>query len=190
MMEPSDLIHFLTTRGREIMLERFIPQSCIASTRVGLEVLKAHGILAWPTATAVDVLNDQAEAIYRAGDFAAQVAMARGWPGAKHLVVEGTGALDHRTGQWDAHLVIETVDSGGTGVVIDLSLDQFARPALGIDLHADAFALPTGWPVAWSRDGVTVLYRKLKTKTFRQARDWTHRDRWEPTLAKIMEETR
>lgn len=187
MMDPVDLIAYLTTRGREIILETNGPRSCIASTRVGLAVLKAHGIKAWPVACRVDVMNARARAVYE-GEMAQDEAVALG---AKHLSIEGTGELRF-TGlrDWDGHLVIETKDSADTAVVIDLSLDQMARPEAGIRLKPVAFAPLDGWPCAWVENGVTVAYRKIESRAYRQARDWTHRERWEPIVARIMEEVR
>ena len=187
MMNPADVIDFLTTRGREIILETYTPRSCIASTQVGLAVLKAHGVKAWPVACRVDVMNQRALQVQK-GEMAEALGV---YLGAKHLSIEGTGKLTMSpTTEWDGHLVIETKDSADRIVVIDLSLDQMARPENGIDLKATAFAPPdNGWPIAWEQGGITVLYRRIPSRAYRQARDWTHRDRWTPIVDRILQET-
>ena len=186
-MNPNDLIEYLTTRGREIILETYTPRSCIASTQVGLAVLKAHRIKAWPVACRVDVMNEKARRVYE-GEMAEDVAVTLG---AKHLSIEGTGLLSFGgMSEWDGHLVIETTDAADQVVVIDLSLDQMSRPECGIVLTSTAFHPPDNqWPVCWVERGITVLYRRIPSRAYRQARDWTHRDRWTPIVDRILQET-
>lgn len=182
----NEVIEYLVTEGRRKILAVYRPDSCIASTQIALRVLQAHGATAWPQAVKLDILNA-----------AAREAMENDWPmemaqkaGAKIIGVDGTGALSAGRG-WDGHLVAMTRDSGGTEVVVDLSLDQFARPESGIHVRPTAFPVLDGWPVAW-REGdppYSVLYQKIPSRSYRSTPDWrNNRPVWEAIATEILAE--
>lgn len=165
----NEVIEYLTTEGRRKILEVYRPDSCIASTRIGMDVLRAHGAKPYPVAVKLDIFNH-----------AARQAMEEGWTeaetlaaGAKIIGVDGTGKLAQGTG-WDGHLVLGLVDAAGLEIVVDLSLDQFARPAAGIHVEATAFPVPEGWPLAWTQGDppYSVVYQKIRSRAYRSAPDW------------------
>jgi len=173
------LIDFLLTRGRAIILEDYESTSCIASTRIAMEVLRSRDIEVRPQAVAVEALNRQAVLD------AERAADAPGL-GAWIVACEATGNLDRAENSWDGHLVAIFEDAKGE-VLLDLSADQFARPAKGI--HAEPLAIRIkGWPLGWRwPNGSAIAYRPAKTRSYRQSTNW--RDgRWRPTLDRIMAE--
>ncbi len=181
-MNPNLVIEYLGSQARARILERFGPRSCIASTRIAMEVCRRHGIECWPQAVKVEVLNARAVK-----------AQAEGVPwalGTYGLGVEGTGTFEG--GDWDGHLILVFKDSKGE-VLLDLSADQMHRPQHGVHV-TEPIAVrigDKGWPVGlWLPEGGLVAYERIRSRGYRQARDWTLRARWEPTLTQIEEDLR
>lgn len=191
MTDGTDVLDYLRTRGRKLMLGRFKPRSCVASTRIGVEVARRLGMEAWPLAVKVDVLNDVAyRAVVAAGETGElpdqdRVAAA----GGKVLSVEGTGQLGPQ--EWDGHLVVMVRDSAGAEVLVDLSADQFSKPSHDIALRP-FYAKADRWPLLLSFGSepplTWIVYRRIGSRSFRQAVDWTHRDRWEDLVDQMVEE--
>ncbi len=174
------LIDYLLTEGRSKILEKFEPSSCIASTRIGLEVLRSRGIECYPQPCRIEALNPRAVQATRAGQGYAL--------GTFSLEVEGTGLYDP-VGSWDGHLVIVFKDAQGE-VLLDLSADQMDRPQHGLRVEPVAVRLGTkGWPVGiMLPGGGAIAWERIPSRAYRQARDWTHRERWEDVVAKILAE--
>jgi hypothetical protein len=180
----DDLIPYLLGRGREIILEDFERTSCIISTRVAVEVLKAHGIEARAQAVKVEALN--ATAVWDVKTRAPEPRL-----GSYIAAVEGTGVLDQADNSWDGHLVAIFTDAKGE-VLLDLSADQFARPQHGI--HAEPlamrFAKIGGWPIGrvWP-NGSAIAYAPVPSRSYRSSSNWD-RGRWGPVFERIMGEIR
>lgn len=174
------LIDYLLTDGRRLILEKFEPASCIASTRIGLEVLRSRGIECYPQATRVEALNPRAVEATKKGQGYAL--------GTYSLGVEGTGAYDP-AGSWDGHLVIVFKDAKGE-VLLDLSADQMNRPQHGLRVEPVAVRLGAkGWPVGLMLPGGgAIAWERIRSRGYRQARDWSTRSRWEDVVAKIQAE--
>jgi hypothetical protein len=177
MTTRDEALDFLLHRGREIILERFEPTSCIISTRVAIEVLKVHGL----KAVKVEALNPHA-----VRDVEAKAAEPR--LGSWIVGVEGTGLHDYDQNSWDGHLVAMFEDSKGE-VLLDISADQFARPAK--DIHAEPLAIRlTGeWPVGrlWP-NGSAIAYSPIRARSYRNSSNWRDRERWGPPFERIMGE--
>lgn len=175
-----ELIDYLLTEGRAKILEKFQPTSCIASTRIGLEVLRSRGIECYPQACRVEALNPRAVEATKQGQGHAL--------GTFSLGVEGTGAYDLADGSWDGHLVIVFRDAKGE-VLLDLSADQMDRPQHGLRVKPEAVRITEGWPVGiMLPGGGAIAWERIRSRGYRQARDWSHRDRWEDVVAKIQAE--
>lgn len=181
MTTRDEAIPFLLGRGREIILETFEPTSCIISTRVAVEVLKVFGIRARGQAVKVEALNPRAVL-----DVEAKATEPR--LGSWIVGVEGTGQHDYDQNSWDGHLVAIFEDTKGE-VLVDVSADQFARPAK--DIHAEPLAirLTGGWPVGrlWP-NGSALAYSPIRSRSYRQSSNWADRERWGPPFERIMEE--
>lgn len=173
------LLYFLGHEGRDEILRHYRRDSCLASTRIGIEFLRHFGYTARPLAVRVEIANAemlrcQAEGI--PDDQALeQGAWVVGIDGSD--VIEGSG--------WDGHLVF-TVE----GYVMDLSLDQASRPAKGIELSPLLAEIPPHWPqkpMGWMMNGSLVAYQEFgRTSRFRQTNDWRRESAWAPIVGKLV----
>lgn len=180
MTAPGDVIQYLEGRGRARILEQFGARSCIASTRIALEVCRGHGIEAWPQAVKVEALNARAVQAQRE-----DVSFALG---SFSLAVEGTGSV--ATGERDGHLVLVFKDSKGE-VLLDLSADQMDRPQhdLRITKPVAVRIGDKGWPVGlWLEHGALIAYEKIPSRSYRITGDWSKRERWMPVVERIEED--
>lgn len=166
-------IRFLCTEGRAKMLTVMKPESCIAASVLGREVLRAFGIDAKPVVVEASVYSPaMAEAIEQGVTGKAM----RDVPKA-HMVVlggEDVSALDRwmqerRTGDtypdgWRIHMALVTAYG-----ILDLSLDQATRPRFDMRVEPGLFLwndtglakFEAGDTVAWKDDesGHVVSYQ-------------------------------
>lgn len=171
-MDEARVCWLLCRIGRPMILEEYRPDSCIASTRIGIAVLKELEVPASPLPVEVVAFNPTFSRIMAQGS-APEVAVAdaRAWS-----VGVSPSAPPPRPGGWVGHLVILTA-----GHFVDLSLDQLSRPDKNLDLGASPFPRPRGWPESgdWANfgddAGVTMMYRPLSDQGFRRAPDWKRR---------------
>lgn len=134
---PPPPPHLIAATVRPLILQRFRPDSCIATTRAVVEVLHYFGQAARVQPVRVCAWNAEAAALV-----AAKVTMSA-WPRSAWSVgVTGTDQVAP-DGVWDGHLVAVT-----TTHLVDASLDQFSRPHKGIVLDAAAFELAPDWATA------------------------------------------
>lgn len=154
--------------ARAAVLEQFRADSCIATTRVVIAVLRYLGVPARPAAVRVAAHNAAADQLARAG------IAVRDWPAEAYSVgVAASG--QHRPGRWDGHLVALTASR-----LIDGSLDQLSRPDRGICLPGPGvFQAPSGWgrpgsPAARFKraDGTIVSYQAVRDRGWRRSPDW------------------
>jgi hypothetical protein len=134
MREPTPyevrVLDALITHARPIILTEFHADSCIASTRLGIDVLEYFGIHAQEYAVLIAAFNAEALALLDAGhdidDLSATIAQipvgAQGGPWTMGIGASPDGG---RPGGWSGHLVIGVPP---IGVVADLSADQATRP--------------------------------------------------------------
>lgn len=175
--------------GRPIILSAFNPDSCIASTKIGLEVLSYFGIAAKEYPVSIMALNEEAMNFLREHDgdlFALKDETM------KYTVAQeggpwtvGLGAPDlpelrpNGTVGWPGHLVI--------GIrrwnrLLDLSLDQVSRPHKNMPLHATVFDVPEFWwditeerqPTVLTdgKSGTILLLMHRHDTTYRKAPNW------------------
>lgn len=115
--------------ARPIIREHFRPDSCIASTRVTIDVLRYFGILAEPLPVNALVFNPEAAAMIVNGSTDADVAeklatQSDADTGGVWSVGVGMGSPAGE-GKWAGHLVAAIPEQQ---IVVDLSLDQASRP--------------------------------------------------------------
>ena len=158
----------VVTVVRGNVLETFRQDSCIASTRVVIDVLDYFGIVARPRPVAAVAFNPEGYQLFLKG------VPLEEWPKSAHSVgVKGTGP--HVGDRWDGHLVAVNETH-----LFDASLDQMSRPEQGIPLEASVFVMPaevTSDQVWWERaDGVVVIYGWISDGAWRRSKNWSRRE--------------
>ncbi len=134
--------------------------SCIESTRVGIEVARYYGRHVTPVPTAV-------------GYFTAEAWAARGRSGYS-VGVTGSGRIT--AGAWDGHL-IGLLDRW----LVDFAADLMHRPARGIHVPGPfivpgtADQLAEGVAITDTTTGVVRTYRAMPDTTWRTAPAWRRR---------------
>jgi hypothetical protein len=147
MPEPvtaSGRVNQLLRLARPIILERWAADSCIASTAIGIRVLRYFGIDAHPMSVRVAVYNALAARLLNEGVDPGEVKRT---PGAYGVGVgfESTELLaDDRPHRWPGHLAILLDDAPW---LIDLALDPASRPAH--DMPVEPTAFPVDDREAW-----------------------------------------
>jgi hypothetical protein len=138
MREPTAyeirVLDALVAHARPIILTEFTADSCIASTRLGLDVLAYFGITGREYAVLVAAFNREAAALLEAGvsmeDIGARTsAIPADVAGGPWTIGIGASPLGGRSGGWSGHLVIGIPS---IGVLVDLSADQASRPHKGM----------------------------------------------------------
>jgi hypothetical protein len=158
-LTPEWLACYVKTVRRAVLTEWPAYRSCIASTRVAVEVAGYFGVPVVPIAFAVDY-------------FTQSFLDSKGTEGAC-VGVDGTGGLTPATGGWDGHLV-PILDRRW---LCDVSADQFSRP--GRLLVPGPSILPLeAWPIteplgAENEHGVLCRYKVMDNQSsWRKAPDW------------------
>jgi hypothetical protein len=167
-----ELFDALVSVARPAIRTSFSADSCIASTRIGLDVLSYFGITGQPLPVCLVAANSAANTLVVVGGEPIAEPTVPGAPA--HMVTVGTG-----TGEWSpGHLVIAIPT---LQVLIDLSLDQASRPAYGLTLRPTWWHIPR--PEFWNdtepqitlarADGVTLTYhRHPEEREFARSPNW------------------
>ncbi len=165
--------------GRPTILGHGISvDSCIASTRIGVEALRRIGIAAGPTAVKVAAFNKEGHR--------AMVAGHPEWVREQRDGAYGIGIGYPTDGPgWDGHLVI-TVERKW---LLDLSIDQASRPEHGIVLKPfftrRAFT-SKGVMLLRIPDGGALRYElDPDNKAYKHAPDW-RLTKWGPIVKEIV----
>lgn len=192
-LTPRDqaVIEALTTVARPIILEEFRPDSCIVSTRLGIDALTFFGIKAVPIPLTVVVFNREATELVANGmtleelnEVTAKIPATQ--PGGPWSIGVGTGLANTDT-TWGGHVAIGVPS---TGTYIDLSIDQASRPIKNMTLKPlwVTFGLEKWWntnhpdhdPVQqFQNDQGCTLFLDRRTSDpegFRVSRNWTKQD--------------
>jgi len=161
----------LAATVRQAVLTQFRQDSCIASARVTLLVCHYFGIVAKPQAVKVCAYTPLAwEQRARLASLPAEQ-----WPSGAWAV--GITGGEHRPGRWNGHLV-----ALAGRWLIDPSLDQLARPHLGLLVAASAWQMPEHWSGQVAEDeqgqitqpdGSVITYDALADTTWRQSPNWS-----------------
>lgn len=126
--EQAAVLDALTEVARPLILEHFTPDSCIASTRIGIDTLTYFGIRSEPLPITAVLFNADAMDLLQQGvsmedlkeRMNALSADAEGGPWSL-----GLGVGTQQPGAWAGHLVIAIPQHHA---VVDLSADQASRP--------------------------------------------------------------
>lgn len=182
------MVSVLMGEGREAVLGRFAAASCIASTRVAVELLRSYGVRAGALCVEALVFNPAMAAAVAAGApeprCRAEMAVRQrrdGW----HSI--GIGLEDPGSPVWSGHVVCVV---GGRGV-LDLSLDQAIRPQHGIWtrpawFEAEREFLAGGCEAAIEQAGSVIRYRaRPHDRAFLHAPDWRELSRVRPILRQL-----
>lgn len=128
-LHEASVLDALVEVARPIILEEFNLDSCIATTRIGIDVLDYFGIKATALPISAVVFNKEALDLLTSGTSmedlkAIMAAIPIDEPGGPWSIGVGAGGpLKHN--DWAGHL-IATIPEAST--IIDLSIDQASRP--------------------------------------------------------------
>lgn len=183
--------------ARPVIREHFNADSCIASTRIGINVLRHFGVGAKPLPLSVLVINAEGSRIMREeGVDAYRDAINAAQPGDKGGPWSiGVGSqrspLDIALDAWQGHLIIEIPQFR---TYMDLSIDQANRPLKDIELTPHFFTVDEDDP--WltgeipimemhTEDDVTMVLdrRAPDPEGFRKSTNWNGNNGMSAVLA-------
>lgn len=178
-MTNAQIVAGLAHIGRPEILKRFKPDSCIASTRVGIEVLKRFGITAEAIPVKVMVYNEPLWKRMTAGSFDGTF-NDEDWS-----VGIGMGYDPRRRPEdgFNGHLVIKT-----EGLLVDLAIDQASRPEKGLPIESLVVPWPQTWgirPFRFCLAGCYYDYSPSENGAYQDAPDWKESDRWTSTVDSV-----
>ncbi len=165
----------LTSYGRARILEDFTVHSCVASSRVTVEVLRYFGIAAQPKGVTAYIQNAAYLALEdRAKTMSEADLLASGaW---------GVGVTEHVVAWVPAH-----------DAFIDLSLDQASRPHKGLPLEPSVFPLVAGydWSAPVGYDDVVTGLRVVVDPEPDGDRYWRGHRNWRitPVMRAVIADT-
>lgn len=170
--------------------------SCIASTRIVMEVARYFGLPAVkPVAVSAAAFNAEGFRQYQEwhatpeaerGPYGLQgdEAWAVGINGDDEDKIEGVG---HVGGNWSGHLIGRMED-----IFIDFSLDQFTRPQRNMQFGATIFPVQSIWEehdiaIYKRSDGQAIVYRLIPNAVgYQRAPDWIHWRRYKPVVGMLI----
>ena len=183
--KASRICGMLCKFARPRILLNFRPDSCIASTRIGVDVLRYFRVKTEPIVVKVHVFNKQFMARLDAGQFPSSKEDMDRWYGedGSHsvgLVSEPPTNIGH---------VVALVENA---CILDLSLDQASRPQRGIHLQPSGFAVTEGFlsggEMRFRIGESTVFYeRVLNNRNFLNAPDWTDLNRTKFIVSELID---
>jgi hypothetical protein len=179
----EQLFDLLCSRTRSLVQNKYeSPNTCVMSTRIGLEVLTYFGYRAEPQACWVAVYNKP---------FAEWVANGRQPPmdeeaatAAGFYQVGVYPDVEEQPRHWNGHLVIGVKDG-----LLDLDLGGFARTQHGINLPDGGF-FPHGFGTYTAPSGVVIHYEQNEDKSYRRSRDYTVSSKWNEMAGTLIREAK
>lgn len=146
----SALLDSLVAHGRPLIRSEFTARSCIASTRIGLDVLAYFGVRAQEVPVLIGVFNAEAARMLDEGMalpdlLATMQTIPAEQPGGPWSIAIGASPQDGSgdPNGWSGHLVIGLT---GLQVIVDLSADQASRPHKNMELACAWYEVPDdGW---------------------------------------------
>jgi hypothetical protein len=165
----DELLQAVADAAREAVLDRYEPDSCIATTRVVIETARYFSVSMRPWAVNLRVFNPAGWACAEAGTPAAD------WPEDAWAM-----SMSAATGEQVGHVV--AVTAAGDRMV-DASIDQVARPGLGVPAFRPLVCgLPPGWDapgacIMWQAEGHHLVYTSSGSRVFAtQSPNWRRGD--------------
>lgn len=171
----------LVTRATTLATASVV-NSCVLSTRVGLSVLDAVGVRAIAQPVFVVVYNRKGYQLTQ------QRVPVSEWPDDAHSLGIDARNVFEGNGGWNGHLVLVVRLPGQPRTLIDLTADQFDRPARNMVVGGPVFMdLPSGSPwtprdplytTAGDEQDLLISYRPMPpqhpaAQTWRGSPDWT-----------------
>ena len=162
---------------RPLMAPCFSRDSCIAATRIAIDVLAAIGVVAEPIAVRVAIFNAaMVQEMERLERLPASKDETLEWQrrcGAWSVAI-GSGVP--QPGRWPGHLVAFVPTHR---LLIDLSLDQATRREHNIVLNPSVIDVPPsspflqGAPLLVSLNDCLLQYERIADLGYRSSRNWT-----------------
>ena len=194
--DTLNLLSALRRYGRDEILKHFDATSCIASTRVAINVLAHYGIHAEPLPVSMLVFNAEATRLLetggtpllqeKVGSYTPEMA------GGPWSIGVGASPNPGPNG-WAGHLIVVVPEHHA---YLDLSADQASRPHKNIEMSPHYFELDADDPWAAGQEpllqmtgdhGLTLLYdrRAPDPYGFRASPNWTGAGRSGRALAVV-----
>lgn len=160
---------------RRVVLEYYQVSSCVASTRIGLDVLQYFGVPARPQAVRAFAFTADRYAALLDGTRPDQA------PGYSVGTVGDQGVTSGPNGRkWDGHLVLVLPAQKPRPALIDLSADQMSRPQHNMPINGPVVGIvdlqtwaEPGQAAVWrcERD-VVLVYEQFDDAGYRQGTNW------------------
>lgn len=186
-MTPREIkiIDLLVKIARPKILKHFRTDSCIASTRIAIDVLAHYHIAAAPRPCRVFVSTpklweristDTFEKPFRPGEWSIGI----GYPGAPLPPGHERGFLGH---------MVALIEDGPNDILVDLSLDQASRPKRGFVLEPASIRLPREWrkeKLSIRTPSFILLYELIENDVYLTSKDWLNPDRTHRIVANVI----
>jgi len=188
-MTVEEILKVYTRIARPIILEYFRKDSCIASTRITIEVFSRLGFKAIPFACHVQIFNDKFREIFE---------REKHWPTKGEMekwITQGAWSIgfgygDHKGERYIGHLVAIVENK----YLIDSSIDQAERPhkeiffpaILVTEVKRDFRRGKENLTIINDRGTVMVYEPKIKDRKWEVSPDWTVISRHRPAVGRIL----
>lgn len=164
--EERRFLERVVAHTRASVLEVFRPDSCIATTRILVDVLDYFSISVRPVAVMFRAYNALSTKMM------IDEVPVEDWPEEAWSVGIIPGQKPTSSNNWPGHLV-----ALHRAYLLDGSLDQASRPDKGLLLGPGVFKLPDEWDrqekLLWRReDNVTLIYEPMRDVIWRRSPDW------------------
>lgn len=185
-MDMTRDINLLLAYGREEVLRHFSVDSCIASTRVAVNVMERLGYAAHPMSVSCTVFNPaMTQKMEETGSWPKDAAEFDQW-------IADLGAWNVSLGLRPPGyhgFVCHLVAIINRHVLVDLSLDQATRSAKNMILHPFASVVPPafleGMPFITRQDGMLIIYKQTPETGWKLSPNWVNRWQYEPVVEAV-----
>jgi hypothetical protein len=174
MSAESRIFRVLLQYGRKRMLRRWAPDSCIAATRIAVDVLAHYGIAARPQGTRVTAITHKLLDRQASGNFDGKLRAG------EYIIKIGNPESD-RAVFYQGHVIALTSKH-----LIDMSLDQASRPHKGLCLTNAVLPWDGKFPVTVWHDDLVFGYVLFDDESFYQSPDWYDTERHADLVADII----
>lgn len=182
-MRDKAVVFALALVARPRILEAFGPESCVASVRIGLDVLDAFGVSGKPVPVWLRVVNREfrdLDALPEVDRDAVIRAASKGSPGGPWAVDVNNPADDAQDGAGHVVIVVPSC-----GLMLDLAADQVTRRHKNL-----VVAEPVLWPLddpaflttpgvveqrVDAETGVLLRYERVASRRYTGSPNWTRR---------------
>jgi hypothetical protein len=190
-MTIEEVLKLYARIARPVILEYFRKDSCIASTRITVEVFTRLGFKAIPLPSQAQIYNRKFREILE---------REKHWPTKEEMkkwITQGAWGIgigfgDHKGGGYVGHLVAIVENK----YLVDSSLDQAERPhkeiffpvILVAEINRDFGRGKEKHTIVNDRGTVMVYEPKIKDRKWETSPDWTDTSRHMPAVMRILQE--